>query len=298
MAKRGAIEALEAQEWLEPLADALGEAVGQAYSALGPKGQALKDILHGVWLGHPLHPVLTDVPVGAWTAALVLDALESITGRDELGPGADAAVGLGVVGAVAAALAGVTDWRETDGSARRVGLVHGLLNTSATALYGASLVCRGRGNRGAGRGYAALGYAIAGLSAYLGGHLVYAERVGVNHAEPGEPPADWVAIYRAADLPENQLQRVEVNGMKLVLVQRRSKVYVLNEVCSHLGGPLAEGHLDGDGIVCTWHGSRFAITDGHVMNGPATYPELCLETRVRDGQIEVRAARSERESLP
>jgi nitrite reductase/ring-hydroxylating ferredoxin subunit/uncharacterized membrane protein len=297
MAKQGMLAALEAQEWLEPLADALGEGVGHAYGALGPNGQRLKNFLHGVWLGHPLHPVLTDVPVGAWTIALVLDALESISGRDDLGPGADAAVGIGLAGALAAALAGVTDWRETDGGARRLGLVHGLLNTGATALYSASLVCRGRGARSAGRGYAALGYAVAGLSAYLGGHLVYAQRIGVNHAEPPEPPADWVAIYPAADLPENQPHRVEVNGLKLVLVQRRSKVYALNEVCSHLGGPLAEGHLEGDGIVCPWHGSRFALDDGRVLDGPATYPELCLETRVRDGQIEVRAPQPKPETL-
>ena len=289
MGNRRVVDVVGRQEWLEPLADTLEGALGEAYGALGDQGRQVKNFLHGVWLGHPLHPVITDVPVGAWTVALVLDALESISGRDELGPGADAAVGLGLVGALGAALAGATDWKETDGHSRRVGLMHALLNTGATALYGASLVCRGRGNRGAGRGYAALGYAVAAASAYLGGELVYDQRIGVNQVTGVEPPQEWVAVYPAPDLPENQPRRAEAQGMKIVLVRQGTRVYALNETCSHLGGPLAEGKLEGDGIVCPWHGSRFALADGHVLDGPATYPEPCLETRVRDGQIEVRA---------
>jgi nitrite reductase/ring-hydroxylating ferredoxin subunit/uncharacterized membrane protein len=290
MASKTVVEVVAQQAWLEPLANSLQEAVDQAYGALGTARQPVKNFLHGVWLGHPLHPVLTDVPIGAWTVALALDALESISGRDELGPGADAAVGLGLVGAVAAALAGVADWKETDGRSRRVGLTHGLLNVGATALYGASLVCRGRGQRGRGRGFAALGYAVAASSAYLGGELVFDQRIGVNQIAGTEPPRDWVAVYPAPDLPENQPRRAVAQGLKIVLVRRGSQVYALNETCSHLGGPLAEGHVEGDGIVCPWHGSRFALADGHVMDGPATYPEPSLETRVRDGQIEVRAA--------
>jgi nitrite reductase/ring-hydroxylating ferredoxin subunit/uncharacterized membrane protein len=289
MGKRVVVDVVGQQEWLEPLADTLEEALGGVFGAMGSQGQGVKNFLHGVWLGHPLHPVITDVPVGAWTVALVLDALESISGREELGPGADAAVGLGLVGAVAAALAGATDWKETDGHSRRVGLMHALLNTGATALYGASLVCRGRGNRGAGRGYAALGYAVAAASAYLGGELVYDQRIGVNQVAGVEPPQEWVAVYPAPDLPENQPRRALAQGMKVVLVRQGTRVYALNETCSHLGGPLAEGKVEGEGIVCPWHGSRFALADGHVMDGPATYPEPCLETRVRDGQIEVRA---------
>jgi hypothetical protein len=129
MASKGIVDALGKQGWLEPLANGLQQAVGSAFTAAGPGGLAAKDFLHGVWLGHPLHPVLTDVPLGAWTVALVLDALESLSGRDELGPGADAAVAVGLAGAVGAAATGLTDWHDTDDPARRVGLVHGLLNT-------------------------------------------------------------------------------------------------------------------------------------------------------------------------
>jgi hypothetical protein len=169
MAAKGIVHTLGQQEWLGPLADTLQQAVGGAFGAMGPGGQSVKDFLHGVWLGHPLHPALTDLPVGAWTVALALDALESLSGRDELGPGADAAVALGLAGAVGAAVTGITDWRDTDDPARRAGLVHGLLNTAAALLYTASMAQRCGGDRAAGRGYAALGYAVAAASAYIGG---------------------------------------------------------------------------------------------------------------------------------
>src|SRR3954452_3864376 len=135
MAGKGISETLSRQDWLAPLANTLQQAVGSAFTSAGPRGLAVKDFLHGVWLGHPLHPVLTDVPLGAWTVALTLDALESLSGRDELGPGADAAIAIGLAGAVGAAATGAADWQATDDPARRVGLVHGLLNTGAALLY-------------------------------------------------------------------------------------------------------------------------------------------------------------------
>jgi nitrite reductase/ring-hydroxylating ferredoxin subunit len=177
----------------------------------------------------------------------------------------------------------------TDDPARRVGLVHGLLNTGAALLYTASLLCRRGGDRAAGRGYAALGYAVAAASAYLGGELVFQQRIGVDHAADVQPPQDWTPIYATTELPSDTPRGVAVNGMQVVLVRKDTEIYALNGVCSHLGGPLAEGHIEGAGIVCPWHGSRFALADGSVMNGPATFPEVCLQTRVRNGQIEVRA---------
>src|SRR5919206_3180170 len=199
MAAKGIVGAIGKQAWLEPLANTLQQAVGSAFTAAGPNGLAVKNFLHGVWLGHPLHPVLTDVPVGAWTVALALDALESLSGRDELGPGADAAVALGLAGAVGAAATGLTDWRDTDDPARRAGLVHGLLNTAAALLYTASLARRCGGDRAAGRGYAALGYAVAAASAYIGGELVFQQRIGVDHAADAQPPQDWTPVYAAPD---------------------------------------------------------------------------------------------------
>src|SRR3954451_14624028 len=119
------VEILEHQDWLEPVETGLQKAIGEAFNAAGPVGRYLKNCLHGVWLGHPLHPVLTDVPLGAWTATLVLDLMEA-SGRKDLAPGADVALTVGLAGAGCAALAGLTDWHVTDGRARRVGMMHGM----------------------------------------------------------------------------------------------------------------------------------------------------------------------------
>jgi nitrite reductase/ring-hydroxylating ferredoxin subunit/uncharacterized membrane protein len=290
MAGKELIQTIGQQDWLDRLGTPLQQAIGSAFTGAGSRGLAVKDFLHGVWLGHPLHPVLTDIPVGAWTVALVLDALDTLSGRDELGRGADAAVAVGLAGAVAAAATGLTDWRDTDSPARRIGLAHGLLNVGAALLYSASLLSRHGGKRAVGQSYAALGYAVAAASAYLGGELVFQHRIGVDHAATSPPPPEWTSVYPVAELPEETPRGVDVDGLPVVLVRHGTPCYALNAVCSHLGGPLAEGHVEDGGIVCPWHGSRFALADGHVMNGPATFPAPCLETRVRNGQVEVRAS--------
>jgi uncharacterized membrane protein len=173
-------ETIDRQQWLEPVADNLQQAVKTTFEAGGQSGEEIKQFLHGKWLGHPLHPVLTDVPLGAWTVAAVLDAVEATTGREEMAPGADAAVAIGLAGAVGSAVTGLTDWHETQGEVRQVGLVHGLLNVGATALYTASWIMRRRGARTTGRNLAWLGFAIASASAYLGGELVYTHGIGVE----------------------------------------------------------------------------------------------------------------------
>ena len=130
---------------------------------------------------------------------------------------------------------------------------------------------------------------MAAASAYLGGELVFRDRIGVDHAADAQPPEDWTPVYAASDLPADTPRGIEVNGTPLVLVRQDTVVYALHGICSHLGGPLAEGHLEDGGLVCPWHGSRFALADGGVLNGPAPFPAPCLQTRVRNGQIEVRA---------
>jgi nitrite reductase/ring-hydroxylating ferredoxin subunit/uncharacterized membrane protein len=291
-ADRAMTEAIARQGWLEPVDRALGQGVSHAFAAAGPLGRRAKNFLHGTWLGHPLHPALTDVPIGAWTTALALDLLEALAGRDELGPGADAAVGLGLLGAAGAALAGLTDWEATGGNARRVGLVHGLLNLGVTGIYGASLLARRRGARGLGRGLAVAGFAIANYSAYLGGHLVYAERIGVTHSQDrmGSPAAEFVPVLAEAELREGELRQVVVRGAPIALARRGGRHYAIDDTCSHLGCSLADGALAGDSVRCPCHGSRFALADGRVLDGPATLPQPAYEARVRDGQIEVRMA--------
>jgi nitrite reductase/ring-hydroxylating ferredoxin subunit/uncharacterized membrane protein len=276
---------------LERAGDALQPAVVRAFESAGEAGREVKNALHGVWLGHPLHPVLTDVPIGAWTVAITLDAVEAMSGREEAGAGADAAIAIGLAGAVGAAVTGLTDWSATHGRARSIGLMHGLLNVAATGLYATALVLRRGKRRRAGIGLSMLGYVVSGASAYLGGHLVFGEKIGVNHAPEGDLPNDFVDVAAADDLEDGVLATADAGGVPVVLLRRGDRILALAATCSHLGGPLGEGRLEGDTVRCPWHGSRFALADGSVVDGPATYPQPCFETRVRDGRVEVRPAR-------
>lgn len=290
MASEALVKAIDKQDWLEQASEAVQPAITEAFKAGGPAGQQVKNFLHGTWLGHPLHPALTDVPIGAWTAALALDALEAISGRKEFGPGADAAIAIGLVGAVGSAVTGITDWSDTYGRGRKIGLTHGLLNAGATLLYTTSLLMRRRKKtRRAGLGFAMLGYAVGSVAAYLGGHLVYGEQIGVDHTAAQEMPHEFVPVLAENELPENKLTKVDAKGVPVLLVRQNGQIHALAHTCSHLGGPLSEGKLEGDSVRCPWHASCFSLEDGHVIDGPATFPQPRFETRIRDGRIEVRA---------
>ncbi len=282
-----AIETVERQDWLDAVGKRLQNLVRGAFAAGGETGRRIRDVLHGTWLGHPLHPMLTDVPIGAWTTAMVLDAASATDGG--LSRAADGAIGLGIVGAVGAAVTGLTDWQHTVDADERLGLTHGLLNTGALTLYATALVLRRRGDHDAGRVLAGLGFLVALTAAYVGGHLVYKRRIGVDHATRPEPWSDFVPVLVEDELDESRPRRVEARGVPIVLVRRGDRVDALGETCAHLGGPLGEGSLDGDAIRCPWHGSLFALDDGRVLEGPSTYAQPCFEVRIRAGRIEVRA---------
>jgi nitrite reductase/ring-hydroxylating ferredoxin subunit/uncharacterized membrane protein len=278
------------QKWLESAADPISKAVRDAFP--GDAGKAIKNALHGTWFGHPLHPALIAIPVGAWTVAMILDSMESLSGRREFRTGADAAVAIGLMGALGAAVTGATDWSETDGRGKTIGLLHGLLNVSATALYATSFFMRKK-QRSKAVALSMLGFAISSASAYLGGHLAFGEQIGVDHtATPNasEPERFRVAIA-TGDLKANKPTRVTVGDSDIVLVKRGDDIFALSATCPHLGGPLDEGKIAGDAIECPWHGSQLALEDGHVVNGPTTFPARCYEVRVRAGNIEVRAAK-------
>ncbi len=279
-------EIIEQQQWLEPTGDTLQQAIGKIARREGPS-RTVKDALHGVWLGHPLHPALTDLPVGSWSASLILDLL-SLGGNRALRKGADAALGIGIVGAIASALPGLADWQETYGRERRVGLLHGLLNTAALTLYTASLVQRRRKRRGAGMLLSTLGYSVVLVSAYLGGELVFTQGTGVNHAAWLEASEEFTPVLDEAALRPETPTRVMAGSTPVMLVRRGEKIYALAAVCTHAGGPLDEGQLEDGMIVCPWHGSKFSLEDGSVKGGPATIDEILFEARVRNGKIEVR----------
>src|SRR5207245_6575582 len=177
MGTQGIVTTITRQEWLEPAEVRVQKLLHNAFTSGGRGGQKIKNVLHGTWLGHPLHVILTDVPIGAWTAALVFDFLELSSGRKEFAAAADASITIGLIGAAGAAVTGLTDWQNVDPPARRVGLVHGLLNLMGTSLFLASRVMRNRKSRSAGRRLAMLGYTVATAAAYLGGNLVYEQQI-------------------------------------------------------------------------------------------------------------------------
>lgn len=258
------------------------------YANGSSSAQKIRNFLNGTWLGEPLHVVLTDVPIGAWTVTIIFDALDLIRKRREFSLAADTSLAVGLLGAAGAAFTGITDWSDVDPPARRLGLIHGLLNVGVTALFATSFFLRKRNSRTGGRVSAALGYGLMSLSAHLGGKMVYEQRVGVDRTAGESFPDDFVAILAEPKLAESTPTRAMYNGVPILLVRRGQRIFALAETCSHFSGPLSEGKLVGDSIECPYHASRFALNDGHVTNGPAVHRQPCLEVRVRSGQIEVR----------
>jgi nitrite reductase/ring-hydroxylating ferredoxin subunit/uncharacterized membrane protein len=280
----------------KPLDEKIQKAIDKALYANGnPAAQKVRNFLNGTWLGEPLHAALTDVPIGAWTAAMVFDALEMINSRHEFAVAADTSVVIGLAGAASAAITGVTDWSDVDPPARRLGLIHGLLNVGATALFATSLIMRKKRARNQGRGFAALGYALMTFSAHLGGKMVYEHRVGVDRTAGETFPENFTAVLPESKLPDNTPTRAMYQGVPILLVRRGERLFAMAETCSHFSGPLSEGKLDGDSIVCPYHASRFSLEDGRVLNGPAVHPQPCLEVRAHEGQIEVRRSQSGRD---
>jgi nitrite reductase/ring-hydroxylating ferredoxin subunit len=245
----------------------------------------VRDVLHGVWLGHPLHPVLAQAPVGTWLSASLLDAWSGSS------PGTAAAsrrlVLAGLAAALPAALAGSADWSELHEQQMRVGVVHALANTAAVALYAASLAAPDR---------AARGLRLAGLTAVaagglLGGHLAFRQSAGANQAEPvphlTEP--GWHDLMTAAELAglaAGQPARRTLGDVPVVVIRDEQGVYVLADRCSHLSGPLSEGDYRDGCLTCPWHGSTFRISDGTVARGPATAPQPTFRTRITDGTLQ------------
>ncbi|TFL19039.1 Rieske 2Fe-2S domain-containing protein [Jannaschia formosa] len=288
--------AIEAEERLDAPAYDVANAVSLVLQPLGTAAQPIQNALHGTWLGHPLHPALATLPVGSWTLAAMLDAAE-VSGavRD---PGAaraaDIALTVGSAGAVAAAASGLADWRQVHGRDRRTGLVHAAANSTALVLTLGSLALRRRGKRRAGQALSGAGWLAMGLGAYLGGHLAYRRRVGVDQADRSPEPRAFQPVIAEAELEEDRPRRVAVwdpvarAEIGIVLVQHRGQVHAMGSRCSHMGGPLDEGWVQDGGLVCPWHGSRYCLRSGRVLDGPSTAPQPRYEVRLRDGQVEVR----------
>ncbi|MFI5837102.1 Rieske 2Fe-2S domain-containing protein [Micromonospora sp. NPDC051300] len=274
---------LEQASGLDRVGDRLQRAVE---GTLG--SQRVRDALHGVWLGHPLHPAMVQVPVGAWISAAVVDLL----------PGqrraATALVGLGTVSALPAAVAGWNDWAALSRDQRRVGLVHAGANVVGLTLYAGSLAARLNGRHGLGRALAYLGLSAASGGAYLGGHLAYKQGAQVSQSISdlhliGD---GWHPLGELSSLPQRELVTRKIDDVSVVLYRDGDDVTVMPERCPHQSGPLGEGEvrqIDGHAcVVCPWHGSAFRLDGGQVVHGPAANDQAVLPTRVVSGRVEAR----------
>ncbi|MFD7304628.1 Rieske 2Fe-2S domain-containing protein [Streptomyces pharetrae] len=276
----------------DPRGDRLIDAMRSGVQAL-PLGRG-RDALHGRWLGHPVHPLLVQVPIGGWLSAAVLD-LRPGRSRE-----AGLLIGVGLAAAVPAALAGAVDWAELHRRQARVGLVHALTNAASVGLYAASLTCRAKGRRNAGRTLGFLGLTAVGLGGALGGHLAYRQAAGANHAEevPQVVREGWHRIGTVDEFPAGEPVRRSVDDVPILVVNQDGEtVHVLAERCSHLAGPLAEGTIADGCVECPWHGSVFRLSDGLNVRGPATAPQPAFDSRIVDGHIEVRLRRGDREAF-
>jgi nitrite reductase/ring-hydroxylating ferredoxin subunit len=277
---------------LDRLADvsALDRAIEPARSAVNKvlQPQAFKDLLHGTWLGHPLHPVLAMVPVGTWLSAGILDAVPATR------PAATALIGTGVAASLPAALAGAADWSEQEVGVRRLGAVHAVANTMALGLYVGSLVARGRGAGALGRVLAYSGLGVASGSAAIGGHMSYAQSSGASHSATTARTLtqEWIDLGPLDDLADGRpsLRTGDGHGspVPLAVVRRGPRVDAFLSSCSHLGGPLAEGKVEevrgAECLVCPWHGSAFDLADGQPRRGPTASAQVKLEVRYEAGR--------------
>jgi nitrite reductase/ring-hydroxylating ferredoxin subunit/uncharacterized membrane protein len=280
---------VEALPFLDDIADDVQPQVQRAVDA---GGTTARNVLDGVWFEAPLHPALTDVPIGSWTAALVFDGLDAATGKESLRHAADASLVFGTLGALGAAVTGLSDWRYLGGGSRRMGVVHGLLNTIGLVLSVVSLILRATGNRNAGRLTFLAGYSISGIAAHLGGELSYhyGLRVDRNVFEEAGPD-EFVPVLDEVELAQDELRRVEIEGVGVLLSRSTAgEVCAIAATCNHFSGPLEAGDREGDTVVCPLHKSRFDLCSGRVLDGPAVFPQSRYEARVREGRIEVKAA--------
>ena len=261
------------------------------YAGGSPVAQEIRNFLNGTWLGEPLHVVLKDLPIGAWTVAILFDILDLTIDRREFALAADTSLAIGLVGAAGAAATGMTDWSDVDPPARRLGLIHGLLNLGGTALFATSLLLKRKQARRSGRIVAGLGCAVIAFAAHLGGKMVYEHRVGVDRTDGQVFPDKFVAVLSESELANDKPTRVMHQGVPILLIRRGNRLFAMAETCSHFSGPLSEGKLEGNSIVCPYHFSRFDLEDGHVLDGPAVHPQPCLDVRTQNGQIEVRQSR-------
>lgn len=246
----------------------------------------VKYVLSGSWLGHQLHPMASDLPIGAWGMASVLD----LTGGEAMRGASQRLVGFGILASLPAVASGASDWEDTYGKEQRVGVVHALANSAGLGLQVLSWCARRKQRHVLGAGLSLVGMGFTAGAGYLGGHLSFGMGVGVNHTAFQARSTKWTDVAAETDVTEGELTRVLVNKTPVVLTRHRGDVYALSATCSHAGGPLHKGKIEGDCIVCPWHDSTFRLADGTPTRGPAGSAQPTWQVRAEEGRIAVRSA--------
>ncbi|MBR8745414.1 Rieske 2Fe-2S domain-containing protein [Nocardiopsis sp. MG754419] len=277
------IREIEHEDRLDPVVARV-----QAIADRLPSGR-VRDLLYGVPIGHPLHPVMIHLPMGAWTAAVLLDLLPGDHRRS-----ARILVDAGLLTVPPAVLSGLADWSRLHERQQRVGVVHAAVNGVGTLLFGASCVARARGRWTWGKALALAGLGAIGVGGALGGHLAYYRASGANSADAFVDllPEGWHDLGPLERYPQDAPAGDEVEGVPVMVARTGGTVSVLVGACPHMGAPLAEGELVDGCVRCPWHGSEFRLDGGTVVHGPATAAAEALETSVVDGRLWVRSRAS------
>jgi nitrite reductase/ring-hydroxylating ferredoxin subunit/uncharacterized membrane protein len=271
------------------------DAVGHAEALEGPAGRLadlvrpafeprrIKNALSGVWLGHRLHPMLTDAVIGTWVSAGLLDLI----GDERDAAAARRLVGAGVAASLPTVLAGLNDYSELYDHGRRVAFIHAIAADVAAMLQTASLLARRAGRRRQGRRLSLAALVTVGAAGYLGGHLSQVLGVGVDHTAFDEGPDEWTDTGVAASHVTTTPQVVIAGEHEVLLVRVEGRLVALANRCSHAGWPIDEGEIADGCIMCPHHGSMFRLRDGTVVRGPAASPQPRYGVRERDGRVEV-----------
>jgi nitrite reductase/ring-hydroxylating ferredoxin subunit len=270
------IDRLENAAELDPLAAEVGK-----FWTVALRWRRVRDVLSGRQLGHALHPAAVLVTGGALLSATVLD----VTGDRAAKESAQRLVGIGLLSATPTALAGWSDWMDTEQAEKRVGLVHAATNTLALTSYAISWWQRRRGEGGTTA--SVVGATALGLGGWLGGHLAFAQGVGVDTTAFQSGPAKWTDVAAASRVTDG-LRKVRIDGVAILLTRLDGRVVAIADRCTHRGGPLSDGDRLDDCVVCPWHGSEFNLATGSVQRGPATRPQPTFEARERSGRVQIR----------
>jgi nitrite reductase/ring-hydroxylating ferredoxin subunit len=284
-ANRRPIDRLSRNTCLAAIADRVQPIVARL---VGNAPALIRNIVHGTVLGHPLHPAITDIPTGAWTVTAVLDAIE-LAGGPAIS-GSDSALIIGLAGGLGAIVTGYADWSDTMEGPRNLGMAHAVLNGTGFTMYLASMALRRGERRRAGLFAGLIGYGFVAAGAYIGGEIAFEQQIGPKHtAEPLAPPNDFTPVLPAAALAANKPLRADFGGIPILLSRTVDGVAAISAVCTHRGAPLDEGTFAAGCIRCPWHGSTFALADGSIRMGPASFPQPRFDARINGDQIEVRA---------